>query len=496
MLVAALVLALANPITFPQKFCQFFSVDQIPVPVIRAPNGWIATERGVIHKSADGSVEYLAGKRYLPDDRVEGIYLESDRIVWVRTKGGASRVEYRPMTLLEKAAFFEERIEKRHKRDGFVGGSELTRPGDLSSNRLYPHDNDGLWTSIYLGAEAFRYAVTRDPDARTRARQSMEAMMRLEQVTGIPGFPARAVIRKGEFRHEGGAWHFTKDGEYEWKGDTSSDELVGHFFAYAVYYDLVAEKSEKPAIRAVVDRIASHLIDHGYNLVDVTGKPTTWARYAPAYLNAEGREEMALNSMLLLSHFRVAHHITGKKKFLDEYHKLIRKWGYHQNAARYLETRTELNYSDEEMAMLGYYPLFLYERDPALRRVYRKGLEQWWANCSREKNPLWIYIYNVATGGRSKLDEAVWTLSRIPMDLVEWTVKNSDRADIKMSPESDRHRRAQALTLLPPDERPVMKWNGNPFVVDGGNGGRGEDDGSFYLLPYWMGRYHKFLDEP
>src|SRR5207244_3779803 len=108
--------------------------------------------------------------------------------------------------------------------------------------------------------------------------------------------------------------------------------------------------------------------------------------------------------------------------FLDEYHKLIQKWGYHQKLARYLENRTELNYSDEEMAMLGYYPLFLYERDPALRRAYKKGLDQWWENCSREKNPLWIYIYNVAMSktavpSRSRLDEALWTLSHIPMDL-------------------------------------------------------------------------------
>ena len=49
--------------------------------------------------------------------------------------------------------------------------------------------------------------------------------------------------------------------------------------------------------------------------------------------------------------------------------------------------------------------------------------------------------------------------------------------------------------VLPPDERPIMKWNGNPFRIDGGNGGRTEDDGSFLLLPYWMGRYLGILSE-
>ena len=39
------------------------------------------------------------------------------------------------------------------------------------------------------------------------------------------------------------------------------------------------------------------------------------------------------------------------------------------------------------------------------------------------------------------------------------------------------------------------KWNSNPYRPDAGGGGREEDDGTAYLLPYWMGRYHGFLKE-
>jgi hypothetical protein len=436
--------------------------------------------------------EYFAGKRWLPDDNVTGVWVASPREVWFRTPAGYSRIEYRPTTLEQKAAYFEKRLQERHDRDGFIGSTELTTPGDLATSRKFPHDNDGLWTAIYVGAQAFRYAATKDPEAKARARRSMEAMMRLEQVSGISGFPARAMIRRGEFRHPGGVWHASNDGAHEWKADTSSDELVGHFYAYAVYYDFVAEEAEKPALRAAVDRIMTHLLEHEYNLVDWTGRPTTWARYHPDYVKNQP-DELALNSMLLLSHLLVAHHMTGQQRFRDEYHKLIREHRYHINTTHYLDTRQELNYSDEEMAMLGYYPLFRYEKDPELRRVYRQGLEQWWANIQREKNPLWIYIYNFCTAQRARLDEAEWTLTRIPMDLVTWTVTNSHRADIQWEPDPDRFGARQAKTLLPPDERPVMKWNANPFRVDGGNGGRGEDDGAFYLLPYWMGRYHGYL---
>jgi hypothetical protein len=84
---------------------------------------------------------------------------------------------------------------------------------------------------------------------------------------------------------------------------------------------------------------------------------------------------------------------------------------------------------------------------------------------------------------------AILTLERIPMDLISWKVVNSSRKDVLMDKELDREHERQARTLLPPDERPVMKWNGNPFVVDGGNGGFSEDDGAMFLLPYWMGRF-------
>jgi len=72
-------------------------------------------------------------------------------------------------------------------------------------------------------------------------------------------------------------------------------------------------------------------------------------------------------------------------------------------------------------------------------------------------------------------------------------VRNSHRQDIVCATSPDRFQHREVLTLLPPDERPVSKWNGNPFVVDGGGNGHGEDDGAAFLLPYWMGRYHKFL---
>ena len=48
--------------------------------------------------------------------------------------------------------------------------------------------------------------------------------------------------------------------------------------------------------------------------------------------------------------------------------------------------------------------------------------------------------------------------------------------------------------VLPVSERRVMRWNGDPYTLDGGSDGRDRDDGGAILLPYWMGRYHRLID--
>jgi hypothetical protein len=59
--------------------------------------------------------------------------------------------------------------------------------------------------------------------------------------------------------------------------------------------------------------------------------------------------------------------------------------------------------------------------------------------------------------------------------------------------------RQQTLAeVLPPDERPVQRHNGNMFNIDkkGGNGTGEESAGDIWLLPYWMGRYLGVISAP
>ncbi|MBS1826516.1 MAG: hypothetical protein JST93_14460, partial [Acidobacteria bacterium] len=458
---------------------------------------WTGTEEGLWREDAKAAPadrkRYFASKRWLPDDHVVALLPDSSAGMWVKTKTGVSHIEFRRMTLEEKAAYFEDRVRKRHLRHGFVASSSLAEPGNLASNRTGTTDNDGLWTAMYAAAECYRYAATKSPEALRYAKEAVEAILKLEDVTGRPGLLARSYITPDEPRPRDGLWFASPDGKVLWKGDTSSDEVVGHYYIFAIAYDVLPDKALKARIKATVQRMTDHILRHNLTLTDIHGLPTWWGRWDREYFESErGKPDSPLNAVEILSFLKVAAHITGEDRFADTYGRLAAGEGYAMLTARYKELRETINYSDEELAFLSFYPLLSLEEDPGLRGVYLSAMEQWWENAVREKNPLWTYIY--AAGNRGKplpLEDAVWTLQRIPMDLVSWTVKNSNRKDMEWVGEADRFQRRQAKTLLPADERPVMKWNGNPFIVDGGNGGRSEDDGAFLLLSYWMGRAHR-----
>ncbi|HEY3738434.1 MAG TPA: hypothetical protein VGL53_01255 [Bryobacteraceae bacterium] len=440
--------------------------------------------------------QYFAGRRYLPSDAVKDLLPDKSdpHSVWVSTAGGTVRLGFDPMTLEAKASLFEQRVELRHNRHGMVADSHLARAGDPSSNVTESSDNDGLWTAMYGASQCFRYSVTHDEEAHRRAVRSVEALLTLERITGIPGFPARSFVKPNEVQPSDGVWYDNPSEGLRWKADTSSDEIVGHFFLFSIAFDTLPDVELKHRIAATARRIMDHILSHGYYLIDThTGKPTSWGKWSPAYFATKGgRADSPLNAVELLSFLRATRHITGDAKYDAEYRKVAHDMGYAEITARYREYSDEINYSDEELAMLSFYTLFRYEKDPALLPIYRKALDGWWYNIRRERNPLWNLIYLHAQPGTSAAAltaESLATLAEIPLDLVTWTVDNSRRRDIEWDRATDRFQVRQTTTWLSPGERPVMKWNGNPFVVNGGDGGNGEDDGSFYLLPYWLGRY-------
>jgi len=73
---------------------------------------------------------------------------------------------------------------------------------------------------------------------------------------------------------QGSDWHnSTSIPGFAWWGDTSSDEVTGHMFAYPVVYDLLAEtEDEKERAYNLINNIMRYITSNGFLLIDVTGE--------------------------------------------------------------------------------------------------------------------------------------------------------------------------------------------------------------------------------
>ena len=523
------------------------------------PDGevWFGTKKGAI-RVEDDYFYYRFSRRWLPDDYVNDIVVDASGTAWIATKKGVSQIASIPMTFDEKASFFTKMTEERHNRMGFIAPNNLNVPYDISSHELGISDNDGMYTSMYGAAQAFRYAVTGAQEAKELADRSLKACKWLVDITHEPGFPARVIIpidyrepvneiysKEYNKRHQQSdpfwkdiypRFPISKDGNYRWKCDTSSDELAGHFFFYAIYYDLVAKTDEeKVMVREVVADITDHLIRNGFVLRDHDGKPTRWGNFSPEYMESFwGWDQRGLNSMMMLSFLNVAKHVTGDVKY-DETAKMLRdKYSYHINAMHAKEFFPPDNVVpwDNNLSLMSFYGLINYEQDPELLLMYRESLEYTWLHISKQKNAFWNTIYGALCQKFSDLtargifnpevvfpenklyapykstlfdtwdartDDIVETLERIPMDLIGYEMDNTHRLDIQLDPTP-----GQAPGMgwrydtyaVPVDERGHVRQDRDGFALlyREVGGGKAEQEGTFYLLPFYMALYHNLIE--
>ena len=249
---------------------------------------WIGTTRGAVRK-VNGEFQYFGRGMWLPGEKVNDIAVGKN-MVYVATNAGIGIIKYEPFTLLKKAAYFEREIDEwGHKRLGFLHLLYL-KDGEWVRE---VSDNDGGHTAPYLVAMCYKYKVTGDPAARAAAVESFKAMVWLNKITDHEGFIARSIWSATGDKDERGKsgsgglpakWYPTPDGKWFWKGDTSSDEVTSHFYAISLFLDLVAEGKEKEVAREHLRKMAKYIIDCGWTMHDMDGKPTRWARWNPEYL--------------------------------------------------------------------------------------------------------------------------------------------------------------------------------------------------------------------
>ncbi len=520
--------------------------------IAAAPGGdvWLGTHLGLIR--FDGSdFAYRQGPGWLPGDDVRCLVIDARGTAWVATDRGPGAIERRMMTLADKARFYEHEIETRIKRTplGYTSEVRLRAPGDRGAVERDDSDNDGLWTAMYGAGECFAWAATREPAFKARARQAFEALRFLQRVTQggehspPKGFVARTIRpttgpdpnegrleRDRQERKSGDRlwkvyeprWPKSADGQWYWKGDTSSDELDGHYFFYARYFDLVADDAEKDRVRQVVRDLTDHLVTHGFRLVDHDGQATRWGHFDPEDLNEnpDWWGERGLNSLSILSYLAVAEHVTGDRKYGEAARGLIQDHGY---AANVMNPKVQSgmgsgNQSDDEMAFMCFYNLLGYTKEEAWREKWLLAFHAYAALEQPELNPFFNFAYAAMGRGRTYhnawgaypvepwagwLEDSIATLRGFPLDRANWSHRNSQRLDLVLLPPQqsadlyapDRRGRGYRVNgkVLPVGERHFNHWNTDPWRLDYSGDGRELASGAVFLLPYYMGLYHGFL---
>ena len=472
---------------------------------------WFGSDNGAFMLRNDGKFNYYASRRWLPDNNVRFISKGRDNSVLILTSKGLATISFEMMTLYDKAMIFEDQVLARHNRNGFNAKFKMDIPGDLSSGTMYDSDNDGLWTSMYLGAEIFRYAVTKSPEALENIRQSFDAMERQHYINPVKGFPSRSFERTGYKTADVDRWHPAGDGLWDWKGTTSSDEAIGHYFAFALIVELVDDPDLKARAIKLIDEMTQHLVDHDFYFVDVDGKPTKWGRWNPDYVNhfPTSVGDRKLNSSNIIAFLQTGYHFTGKEIYKKKAYELMDKYGYLDNLMRPLDEIGRVtdgdehskdlsdswNHSDDEMYFLSYWDLYPYAFTDELKMKFKEAIRDHWEIERPEKDALWNFCYAMTGADTFDLDESAWWLREFPLDLIDWSVNNSHRKDIELLPLNFREQTTKEV--LPPDERPMYKHNTNMFEIDRkANGTREYSAGDIYLLPYWMGRYLGVISAP
>ncbi|MBP3697833.1 MAG: hypothetical protein J6J45_09860 [Clostridia bacterium] len=486
---------------------------------------YFATNTGVI-TLIEGKISYFSYGVWLMHPTVTKITVSDSGTIAAVTPEGISLITSKYMTLEEKANHFDAYAEKYFTRnEGYQVDRKLRKYGDMDSGWLPNSDNDGLFTGLYCVSQCFRYKVTGDEKAKANAKRAVEAMIKLTEITGRAGFTARATRHSYEENFGTGnreEWHICEDNpDMEWLGETSSDEMTGHYFAYGVYYDLVADKKEKKKIAQVVKTITDHIIENNFHLTDVDGVPTTWANWEPDLLNNDDRwfYERGTNSLEILSFLKTTYHVTGEEKYNDVYKMLIKKHHYAMNCMQYKFEDAHLAHIDDQLDFINIYPLITYTDSEAEKEIFKMGLTHHWEYERIERSPMFNVVYGSLTNNCCDIENAAKSLSEMTLDLIRWPVYNSHRKDIVWDTEQDGMGvPAQLKYPLEYSARVLVNYDGNQFVCDSGaerfveintkvvnrtstlpgtagaNGLRAQMPYN-YLLPYWMGRYHGLLGD-
>jgi len=456
-----------------------------------------------------------------------------------------------PETLAQKAAAYDARAIALHTtaQTPWVLDVELATGTDPETATAADvvvwrsGENDGLWSSLVLAAEAYRFAVTHDPAARSALATLLHGEQLRMAITGVPGLFTRQLIPPGvaglacptdpavyvptadkrgnrwvkidaagcvETADAGGAFHATTHcGLAAFAGwcfldNVSQDEYSGHLFALGAVARLVDDAELRAIAIDLLDQIGRHLVGHGMEFDDWDGRTTQYGKLfpdaggdTPGYLAVLGASFVATTARstgdptLATAYARLA---AANAAYLDQ----IAIWsggdGCTSNwndISMLTSAFHHLMWNDSAASRAPFLAAFARELvTPANTRGILAEHNAWYDVMWAAQKPL-----GPGTDGPAyaAVEDAVCQLREFPRSNHQVA---HDTAPL--APEVCTGRQGESLAAAPFSVADrcaaTYLWWGNPYVRSActTDATLVQNPGG-YLLPYWMARYYGFV---
>lgn len=258
-------------------------------------------------------------------------------------------------SLAEKAAYYDDIAGRLHVHPELgvahnvtlrAGADEKTATHADVVRRRHG-ENDGLWSSLYLTSQAYRFAVTGSTAALDMIRLLVQAEETRMAITGVPGVFTREYVdpsipgtacptstasyrvdrekddnRWVQVREDGCVWSVGLDSGAWEKSDhcglerfagwcfldnVSKDEYAGHMLALVVVMKLVDDVAIQAAVRGMLGQVARHLMAHDLAFQDWDGRTTEHGRLSPIALD----DFPGFNAAMALAYVKAGADATG-----------------------------------------------------------------------------------------------------------------------------------------------------------------------------------------
>jgi hypothetical protein len=364
--------------------------------------------------------------------------------------------------------------------DPVFASSDPASPGYSNIVGYTRAGDSAIWTGHYLAAEAFRYQVTRSPDALANAWQALQGITSLLDITGndvlarclVPTNSPYAPAIQQEEAGNGIYYNNRGNQSYFWVGKTSRDQYSGVMFGLSVAYDMIDEPNVRGLIQQDLTRILNYLLTHNWNVVMPDGRVSTTFVFRPdqqlSFLQT-GRRINPQRFALVYAIYRAVYApFVAVPVFFDS-----------------LDDHN--HYFKFNLDYINLYDLIRLEEDASpYKALYLNAYDMLRQRTQQHGNAHFNMIDRALKGPDSVRDSETTTL----LNLWLWRSRRDYWVDLRGKyPACGTDR---ACSPIPVNERvnTDFLWQRSPFLLFGGGAGLVETAAIDYILPYWMARYY------